>query len=236
MSSLKVSIPEHLRQSLEPLIELLPPELVLVVQEALKGNEILYDTIVNVSKWAVTDEGRAALEDKKLNPRDYDRISLLAGTITGPSKRLPPPEPKPEPWEVAQDEKNTRRAVAALFNGLFSVIGVGVAVWWAGRTAGWSDNLRLTLSICAGLFTGLVEAALFGLYYNRRGQAREYRAKVRQRKHQILQRRYQKKYGDNEEVPEVEIKPEVEDPSAEGETTIRRRLPLQQEHNSAEDS
>jgi hypothetical protein len=75
------------------------------------------------------------------DPRDYDRINLLAGTITGPSQRLPPPEPKPEPWEVAQDEKNTRRAVAALFNGLFSVIGVGVAVWWAGKTTGWSENL-----------------------------------------------------------------------------------------------
>jgi hypothetical protein len=67
MSSLKVSIPEHLRQGLEALNGLLPSELALVVQEALKGNEILYDTIVDVSKWAVTEEGRACLEDKKLS-------------------------------------------------------------------------------------------------------------------------------------------------------------------------
>lgn len=60
--------------------------------------------------------------------------------MTNPSTRLPPPEPKPEPWEVAQDEKNTRRAIGALVNAVFSMVGIGVAVWWASKTAGWSDE------------------------------------------------------------------------------------------------
>ncbi|KAG9053565.1 hypothetical protein FS842_007842 [Serendipita sp. 407] len=114
MSSLKISLPPHLREALEPLTDVLPPELSAIVIEALNSTEIKYDTLADVSKWAFTEDGENSLKKKSLNQRDYDRVSLLAGTITGPSKLLPPPEPKPEPWEIAQDEKNTRRAIAAL--------------------------------------------------------------------------------------------------------------------------
>lgn len=87
------------------------------------------------------------------DPRDYSRLSLLAGTITSPSSRLPPPEPKPEPWEVAQEEKNTRRAIAALVNGVFSMIGVGAAIWWASKTTGWTDEMVRFLYILLGMHT-----------------------------------------------------------------------------------
>lgn len=79
--------------------------------------------------------------------RDYDRLNLLAGTMTSPSQRLPPPELKPEPWEVAQDEKNTRRAIAALVNAVFSMVGIGAAVWWASKTSGWSDEFVSNASV-----------------------------------------------------------------------------------------
>lgn len=73
--------------------------------------------------------------------RDYDRLNLSAGTMTNPSTRLPPPEPKPEPWETARDEKNTRRAIAALVNAVFSMLGIGAAVWWGSKTTGWTDEV-----------------------------------------------------------------------------------------------
>ena len=74
------------------------------------------------------------------DPNDYLLIALLAGTKTSPSSRLPPPEPKPEPWEIAQDEKSQKRAIAALVNCVFSVVGVGAAAWWASKNAGWKDE------------------------------------------------------------------------------------------------
>jgi hypothetical protein len=84
----------------------------------------------------------------------------------------------------------------------------------------------------------LVEAALFALYYNRREQAKEHRSKSRQKKYEVLQRRYRKKYGDsgNEKVPETEIKSQLEEPSLEGETNIRRRQPLERAPDAIDDS
>ena len=74
------------------------------------------------------------------DPNDYLLIALLAGAKTSPSSRLPPQEPKPEPWEIAQQEKTQKRDIAALVNGVFSVVGVGAAVWWASRNTGWKDE------------------------------------------------------------------------------------------------
>lgn len=66
MSALKVSLPPHLREVLEPLKGLLPPELDEIVVQSLGSTEILYDTLSNVSKWAFSDEGRAILKEKEL--------------------------------------------------------------------------------------------------------------------------------------------------------------------------
>ncbi|KAG8815791.1 hypothetical protein FRC17_000591 [Serendipita sp. 399] len=226
MSSLKVSLPPHLREALEPLTDILPLELKSLVVEALNSTEIKYDTLVDVSKWAFTEEGETALTKKKLNRRDYDRLSLLAGTIAGPSKILPPPDPKPEPWEIAQEEKNTRRAIAALVNGLFSVVGIAAAVWWASKTTGWSDEMRIGLSVLGGLVTAVAEGGLFSIYYNRRERQKEYREKRREKERKRLQARYRKRLQDGTAAaPESEIPPMTAEGSKEHETgPIKRRI------------
>lgn len=236
MSTLKVSLPPHLREVLEPLLGILPKELDLLLESSLANAEIAYAVIDDVSKWAHTSSGQETLQSKNLNPRDYDRLALLAGTVTGPSQRLPPPEPKPEPWEVAQDEKNTRRAIAALVNGLFSVVGIATAVWWASKTTGYSYETRVGLAVCGGLITALAEGGLFAIYYNRRESRRSYRAKEREKHHRKLQRRYLKSLKEttadhdtvSETIPKDESKEEKvseEDipPAEEPDKPLRKR-------------
>lgn len=67
MSSQKISLPPHLRELLEPLNGILPSELNEIVIQSLASTEILYDTLVDVSKWAFTDEGEAKLKEKNLS-------------------------------------------------------------------------------------------------------------------------------------------------------------------------
>lgn len=74
MSSLKVSVPTHLRELLEPLDELLPHELKLIVTQSLASTEILYDTLVDVSTWAFTDEGQTKLKEKALSRLTYTSL------------------------------------------------------------------------------------------------------------------------------------------------------------------
>jgi hypothetical protein len=72
MSTLKVSIPPHLREALDSLIGLLPPELEELLIKALDGTDILYTTLVDVSKWALTEEGKQKLESKNLSKSQND--------------------------------------------------------------------------------------------------------------------------------------------------------------------
>jgi TMEM199 family protein len=72
----------------------------------------------------------------RIDPGDYLAISLLAGTTSNPSAKLAPYTPQ------SDDDQSTRaasdrRAITALINGIFSVIGVGAACWWAGGSVGW---------------------------------------------------------------------------------------------------
>lgn len=68
MSTLKVSITPQLRELLGPLEGLLPPELnALVVDTLATSTEIRYSLVVDVSKWAFSDEGKIKLEEKGLS-------------------------------------------------------------------------------------------------------------------------------------------------------------------------
>jgi hypothetical protein len=62
-----MSIPPHLREALDLLMGLLPPELEQLLMNALDGTEVMYTTLVDVSKWAFTDEGKKKLESKNLS-------------------------------------------------------------------------------------------------------------------------------------------------------------------------
>jgi hypothetical protein len=72
MSTLKVSIPPHLREILDPLVCLLPPELEELLIKSLDGTDIMYTTLVDISKWAFTEEGKQKLESKNLSKTQND--------------------------------------------------------------------------------------------------------------------------------------------------------------------
>lgn len=67
-------------------------------------------------------------------------VALLAGTRTSPEKSFPHMPVKPEASEEARRELNDRRAVTAVLNALLSVIGSGVATWWAADKLGWKQE------------------------------------------------------------------------------------------------
>ena len=71
-------------------------------------------------------------------------IALLAGTVTSPAAKLAPYKRSPSPEEKAIIRSKERKAISALINGVLSVIGVGVAAWWASNSSGWKrENVSL---------------------------------------------------------------------------------------------
>ena len=142
MSDTTISLPAHLRRTLEPLTDILPKDL----NERLSlcfldpRSEIPYSLLSGISKWARTDEGRRQLCAHALQLNDYSMISLLAGTITSPSSKFPRHVPPPDAMEEATRAANDRKAITALLNALLSIGGAGYAGWWASGRTGWRDE------------------------------------------------------------------------------------------------
>jgi hypothetical protein len=63
-SDLRVSLPEHLQESLKPLPDLLPIELRALLVQALEppAKEIHYEVLVKVSTWAHSEDGKERLK------------------------------------------------------------------------------------------------------------------------------------------------------------------------------
>lgn len=162
-SATTVSVPPHLHAALAELNDIpeLPDELAGQLKIAIKPElddsaaELRYDLLRRVSQWAQSGEGGDALKKKGLSelkhfdvrgvgvadsecagPSDYSMIALLAGTVTSPSAKLPPYKPPLTPEEEAILKSKERKAISALVNGFLSVVGVGVAAWWAGGSIG----------------------------------------------------------------------------------------------------
>ncbi|KAF8517970.1 hypothetical protein BU17DRAFT_49214 [Hysterangium stoloniferum] len=170
MSDTIVSLPSHLRLRLTPLVELLPENLsqrLAAYLNDLKA-EISHSILLEVSKWARTDAARPQLNARKLDPNDYTVISLLAGTITSPSSKLPPYVPPPSASEQARRSVNNRKAITALLNALFSIAGAGYAGWWASGRTGWRDEWRVLFALTVALVVALSEGVLYLIWESRR--------------------------------------------------------------------
>ncbi|QRV88966.1 hypothetical protein RhiJN_16984 [Ceratobasidium sp. AG-Ba] len=179
-----VSVPEHLWETLLPLtrLDIEPPELSELLQKHIKpkvedtSSEIPYDVITGISKWTASEKGSKALREQDLDPKSYMLIPLLAGTTFAPSSK-PPPIPPPEP-----DPSHDRRAIAALLNGMLSVVGVGFAAWWAAGNIYWSNESRVLLALAASITVAATEGILYAIWSDRkekRQQARRNRLKKR---------------------------------------------------------
>ncbi len=69
-------------------------------------------------------------------------VALLAGTRTSPERKFPSmPVSTGEGDEAARKrELGDRRAVTAVFNVLLSILGSGLATWWAAGRLAWRDE------------------------------------------------------------------------------------------------
>ncbi|KAL5633168.1 hypothetical protein ACGC1H_003607 [Rhizoctonia solani] len=158
-----VSVPEHLWETLLPLIKLdiEPPELQSLLRKHIKptvedtSTEVPYDLITGIAKWSGSEKGKNVLKAEDLDPSSYSLIPLLAGTTFAPSSK-PPPPPPPD-----HDPAADKRAITALINGLFSVVGVGFAAWWAAGNVYWRNETRVLLALASSIIVAISEGVLY---------------------------------------------------------------------------
>lgn len=152
---LNVSLEPHLRDALAALLRILPEETTQQLTPHLSSKVkatvvplIPYELILKISRWCRTTDGKAALQacSPPLDPQSYTMVSLLAGTRTSPEKHFPPYVAK-DPEEDQRLRTKDRKAIATLVNAVLSVIGTGVATWWAGEYTGMQLEWVCELSI-----------------------------------------------------------------------------------------
>lgn len=183
-SDLTVSLEPHLVDALTPLLSLLPTALSGQLSQELNKTEIHYGLVAEISRWCRSDEGAAALKVRNMHPTSYSTISLLAGTTTSPSSRLPPHDPPESPERKSRREWNDRKALTAVFNGLLSVGCSGGAAWWAADKSGWRDEWKVLLALIVAAVVGLSETVLFMIWQSKNSGTRsqkKYRRAVKMR-------------------------------------------------------
>jgi hypothetical protein len=153
-----------------------------------------------ISKWTRTEEGAVVLSENSLNPRSFEMVSLLAGSITSPDRRFPAQRVETNsPLVNTRREINDRKAVVSLINALLSVGGSGVATWYGTGVAGWQNewvrihplylafssqltpplNLQRALfSLFFALLVAVAEGVLFALWNSRRSKPKRIRGRI----------------------------------------------------------
>ncbi|TCD71866.1 hypothetical protein EIP91_003209 [Steccherinum ochraceum] len=163
--ALNVSLEPHLIELLVPLSPVLPSHLRDQLTPVLHGSNvdlaasskttrvIRYSLLRAVSAWTRSEEGRIALQGQSppLQPNAYTMVSLLAGTQTSPERTFPKHEKAVDPEEEAHRDRSDRRAITALLNALLSILGSGVAVFWAADRLHWRDEWKLTMEHVEGI-------------------------------------------------------------------------------------
>jgi len=143
-------------------------------------------------------------------------VSLLAGTRTSPEKNFPKSgmTDTVDPEQEAERDRNDRRAISALLNALLSIIGSGVAVWWAADRLHWKAEWKVLLALSVAMVVAISEGVLYLIWESRRSKEKSLSRRV----HRFTATRHIRKMPD---APTVESKPSSSDPIARS---------LQQDH------
>ncbi|KAF8582714.1 hypothetical protein K439DRAFT_1230811, partial [Ramaria rubella] len=178
-----VSLPLHLRSTLEPLVCSLPSDLRARLSSYLteSHSEISYFLLSDISKWARTDEAQAKLQARHLDISDYTMISLLAGTITSPSSKFPPYSPPRGAEEAAKRAASDRKAITAIMNALLSIGGAWYAAWWASSRTGWRDEWRVLFALMIAFVVAISEGVLYAIWESRKNRPKSKRTIVKAR-------------------------------------------------------
>jgi len=194
-----ISFTHDLADRLEPLKRILPPNLAASIPSipppaspsaaTTHSDPVTTSTLVvphsllySISKWTRTEEGATALLVNSLNPRSYEMVSLLAGSITSPERKFPSYRAEPDdPLARARQEVDNRKAIATLINALLSIGGSGAATWYAAGVAGWQNEWRALFSLFFALLVAIAEGVLFILWNSRRSTPKSNRGRLRRK-------------------------------------------------------
>ncbi|GFZ48669.1 hypothetical protein JCM24511_06418 [Saitozyma sp. JCM 24511] len=148
------------------------------------------EVLEQLSRWATSNDGRALLKRKRLDPSNYLLISLLAGTevYLPPSQRdrliaSQNPE-KPNPYlpsylspatpSFGREFRSLSKQLTTIFNVLFSVFGSAFAVYFAATTgAGWDREHAILLGVLAGCVVGVADGVLVWIFAGRLEKSRK---------------------------------------------------------------
>ncbi|RPD64275.1 hypothetical protein L226DRAFT_377631 [Lentinus tigrinus ALCF2SS1-7] len=198
-----VSLEDHLAHTLRPLLTLLPEPLAEQLIQVLDNAPptpspgtppphgymcpplactISYDLLAAISKWSRSPAGQHALASHQplLPAQDYSIVALLAGARTSPDRKFPH-----LPTSTAQDEAahrrelGDRRAVTAVLNALLSIIGSGLATWWAAGRLAWRDEWKVLLALFAAIIVACSEGILYLIWEDRRAKRSRSRRPLR---------------------------------------------------------
>lgn len=67
-------------------------------------------------------------------------IALLAGSTTSPERKFADYVPPKDPEVVQTEKMKERKTITALLNALLSIVGSGLAAWWAADKTGWKNE------------------------------------------------------------------------------------------------
>ncbi|KAH8093305.1 hypothetical protein BXZ70DRAFT_909270 [Cristinia sonorae] len=181
--NLNVSLETHLAELLQPLLPVLPKplhdDLAAVLQRSTSRATpptVPYSLLSSISTWTRSPSGQSILSgvSPPLQPSAYTMVSLLAGTRTSPERKFPDKDivAAVDPEQEAQRDRSDRRAIAALLNALLSIIGSGVATWWAADRLGWKPEWKVLLALFAAVVVAVSEAVLYLIWDSRRSKTK----------------------------------------------------------------
>ncbi|KAI0708876.1 hypothetical protein C8T65DRAFT_207211 [Cerioporus squamosus] len=191
---LNVSLEDHLADTLRPLLTLLPEPLAAELNQVLDSappasstpsprmpppqasvppsRTISYDLLTAISKWSRSPPGQRALASHQppLPAQDYSMVALLAGTRTSPERKFPHIATSTALVDEAarRRELGDRRAVTAVLNALLSIVGSGLATWWAAGRLAWRDEWKVLLALFVAILVASSEGILYLIWEDRR--------------------------------------------------------------------
>jgi len=237
VTTITVSVPPYLKESLVELErcgEDIPISLRETVEDFLNSirdgqrdgastPEIGYETLHQISRWAQSEAGKSSLRSHGLDASDYLLISLLSGVTSSPSTNPPPYDPDEfNPNKTSRRAAQDRRAIVALLNALFSILGVGIGSFWIAGSAGWKLEHRTIFALFASIVIAATEGALYLIWSNRTNQKRSRRG-LRRRSDLLGQISSKKDDGPDEPTP-ANVATDLTTDSALG---VRRRTGIQ---------
>ncbi|KAF8327146.1 uncharacterized protein EI90DRAFT_1819185 [Cantharellus anzutake] len=232
-TGITVSVPTHLQETLinlDKCKENIPSSLHETIRDFLNPaedrereggstREIRHHTLHQISRWAQSEEGRSSLRSHGLDPADYLLISLLSGVTSLPFTNPPPYDPDAgDPNKASRRAAQDRRAVVALLNALFSILGVGIGSFWIAGSGGWKLEHRTLFALFTAVVIATTEGILYLIWSNRASQ--------KDSRRRIAKRLYTRVSSIKDDDPD-EVIAEIPELTPNGGTTLRKRIGVQ---------